>query len=63
MKDRPSITPYMSSADENVNASISLGKIYGLLRRCSPDYKPTSRYQMRLMSKRAVRRLKLHAKR
>lgn len=63
MRTRPSITPYMSSADESINASISFAKLHGRLRRINPGYTPSSRYQMRLQSNRAARRIKLRTKR
>ncbi len=60
MKQRRDVTPYISSADINTNASISLLKLYKRLRCISATYKPGSRYQARLKHKRAARRLALH---
>lgn len=60
MKPRHFITPYMGSRDANVNASLSLLKIYKRTRTIEPAYKPTSRYQSRLKSAQAERRFKLH---
>jgi hypothetical protein len=48
----------MHSSDIAVNASLTLAKIRNTLRRMSPDYKPSSYYQMRLKNKRAARRAK-----
>lgn len=58
MKQRADIVPYMYSADMSVNASISLAKIRKRIFMVNPNYKPLSKYQARLKSKRAARRLK-----
>lgn len=60
MRPRRDISPYMGSRDPNVNASLSLLKIYKLVRTIDPEYKPTSHFQARLKSKRAERRIRLH---
>lgn len=59
MKPRPSFKPYMSSADIGINASITLAKLFNQIRIIDPTYKPSSRFQMRLKHKRAVRRVRL----
>lgn len=60
MKPRRDITPYMGSRDPNVNASLSLLKLYKRIRMIDPTHKPGSRYQMRLKNRLAERRAKLH---
>jgi len=60
MKPRRDITPYMGSRDINVNASLSLLKVYKRIRSIDPAYKPGSNYQSRLKSAQAERRFKLH---
>lgn len=60
MKPRRDITPYMSSSDINVNASLTLLKMFKRLRMIDPTYKPVSRYQSRLMHAQAARKTKLH---
>jgi hypothetical protein len=60
MKQRRDVTPYMSSADDSINASLSLLKLYKRVRSISATYKPGSRYQMRLKHKRAARLATLH---
>ena len=60
MKPRHDITPYTNSTDRNVNASISLLKIYKRLRDVDATYKPSSRFQARLKNKQAARQVKLH---
>lgn len=58
MKPRRDITPYMGSSDMNINASLSLAKIFKRLRIIKPGYKPSSRYQMRLKNKLSARRMR-----
>lgn len=58
MKQKRDIAPYMGSSDENVNASLTWGKMLKRLRLIDPSYKPTSRYRMRLQHKRAMRRMR-----
>ena len=60
MKPRRDITPYMGSRDINVNASLSLLKVYKRIRLIDPAYKPASLCQARLKNKQAERRLRLH---
>lgn len=60
MKPRRFITPYMSSASIDVNASISLLKVYKRIRTIDPAHKPSSHYQARLKTTQAERRAKLH---
>jgi len=60
MKPRRDITPYMGSSDMSTNASITLMKLHKRIRSIDPTYKPLSRYQARLKSKRAARRAALH---
>ena len=60
MKPRRDITPYMGSRDPNVNASLSLLKVYKRIRTIDPEYKPGSNYRTRLKSAQAQRRAKLH---
>lgn len=60
MRQRRVITPYMGSRDQNVNASLSLLKVYKRLRTIDPEYKPASHCQVRLKSKQAERRARLH---
>jgi hypothetical protein len=60
MKPKRDITPYMGSADINMNASISLLKIYKRLRTIDPSYTPPSRCKARLQNKQATRRTALH---
>ena len=60
MKPRRSITPYMHSTDNNINASITLMKLYKRIRTIGPTHKPSSHYQVRLNSKQATRQVKLH---
>ena len=60
MKPRRFITPYMSSVTSDVNASISLLKLYKRIRTIDPTHKPGSRYQARLKSAQAARKVKLH---
>lgn len=60
MRQRPLVKPYMGSADIDINASISLAKLFKRIRTISPTFKPSSRYQMRLKHKRATRRAVLH---
>ena len=57
MKARRDITPYMGSTDMNINASLSLAKLYKRLRTINPAYKPSSRYQARLKNKLSARRM------
>jgi|GEM_PF-5822195 len=56
MKQRPSVAPYMSSADISTNASISLAKLYKRIRAIDPAYEPSSRFQVRMKNKRAALR-------
>lgn len=60
MKETRGLTLYMSSADINVNASISLRKLFKRIRDIDPTYRPSSRYQARLKHKHAARRATLH---
>lgn len=60
MKPRRFITPYMGSTSPDVNASLSLLKIYKRIRLINPAYKPGSRYQAQLKSKQAAHKVKLH---
>ena len=60
MKPRRDVTPYMGSSDMSTNASITLMKLYKRIRSIDSIYKPLSRYQARLKSKRASRRAALH---
>lgn len=60
MKPRRDLTPHMSNADNGINASLTLLKVYKRLRAIDPTYKPASRYQARLKNKQAARRLVLH---
>ncbi len=59
MTPRRDITPYMGSSDMNVNASLSLLKVYKRLRTVAPEYKPGSRYQAQHQCKRSTRRPQL----
>lgn len=58
MKPRRDITPYMGSADNSINASLTLGKLYKRIRLIDPTHKPSSRYQARLKNKLAARRMR-----
>ena len=58
MKPRRDITPYMGSSDASVNASLTLGKLYKRIRLIDPARKPSSRYQARLKSRQAARRMR-----
>lgn len=58
MKPRRDITPYMGSADNSINASLTLGKLYKRIRLIDPARKPSSRYQARLKNKLAARRMR-----
>ena len=58
MKPIRDLKPYMGSADDSINASLSLLKLFKRVRLLDPAYTPSSRYQMRLKHKRAVRRMK-----
>lgn len=60
MKPRRFITPYMGSTSIGVNASLSLLKIYKRIRTIDPARKPSGNYQVRLKSRLAWRRIKLH---
>lgn len=60
MKQRRDITPYMFSESMSVNCSLSLAKLYKRIRLINPAHKPGSRYQARLKSKRAWRRIQRH---
>lgn len=60
MKPRPLVKPYIGSPDIDINASISLAKLFKRIRTIDPTYQPSSRYQMRLEHKRTERRLALH---
>lgn len=60
MKPRRDITPYMCSSDSNINATITLLKVYKRIRTIDATHKPASRYQARLKSKQAARRAGLH---
>jgi hypothetical protein len=60
MKPRRDITPYMGSADSNVNASLTLLKVFKRIRSIDPTYTPPSRYQAGIKSKQATRRAALH---
>lgn len=57
MKPRRDVTPYMSSADINVNASLSWRKLHKRIRSIDPTYKPSSLYRARLKNRLAARRL------
>lgn len=52
------ITPHMSNSNNGINASLTLLKVFKRLRRISPAYKPSSRYQAQLKHKQATRRMK-----
>ncbi|MFA6972596.1 MAG: hypothetical protein WC208_14530 [Gallionella sp.] len=56
MKPRRAITPHMTSSDMTINARLTIMKIHKRLREIDPAHKPASRYQARLMHKRAARR-------
>ncbi len=58
MKPKRDITPYMGSSDSGINASLTLGKLYKRIRLIDPTYKPSSRYQSRLKSRQAARRMR-----
>jgi hypothetical protein len=58
MKPRRDITPYMSSSDSGINASLTLSKLYKRIRLIDPGDKPSSRYQARLKHRLAARRMK-----
>lgn len=60
MKPRRDITPYIASADNSINASITLLKVYKRIRTIDAIYKPASRYQARIKSEQAARRASLH---
>ncbi|MCK9201722.1 MAG: hypothetical protein M0P59_01330 [Gallionella sp.] len=51
------VSAYTGSTDISINASISWRKIQQRCRLLRPDYKPASRYQIRLKHKRAARRM------
>jgi hypothetical protein len=58
MKPIRPISAYTGSTDISINASISWRKIQQRCRLLRPDYKPPSRYQVRLQHKRAERRMR-----
>jgi len=59
MRPRRDVTPYMGSADDGINASLTLGKLYKRIRMyVKPGYKPGSRYQARLKNRLAARRMR-----
>lgn len=58
MKQLRAIAPYTGSSDINVNASLSLAKLFKRMRTLDPNYKPSSRYRMRLKHKLAMRRMR-----
>lgn len=58
MKPRRDITPYMGSADNSINASLTLGKLCKRIRLIDPTHKPSSRYQARLKYRLAMRRMR-----
>lgn len=58
MKPRRDISPYMGSLDSGINASLTLGKLYKRIRLIDPAHKPSSRYQSRLKSRQAARRMR-----
>lgn len=58
MRPRRDIAPYLGSSDMNVNASLTLGKVFKRLRMIDPTHKPCSRYQARLKRQLSARRMK-----
>lgn len=60
MKPIRNLVPYMASKDASVNASLTMLKLFKRIRLLNPNYKPSSRYQMRLANKQAARRTRLH---
>ncbi len=60
MKPKRDVTPYMASSDSNVNASLSLLKIYKRIRLIDPTYKPASLYSIRHQCRRESTHPKLH---
>jgi hypothetical protein len=58
MKAIRPISAYTGSADNSINASLTLLRVHKRIRTFDPAYKPTSRYQARLKHKRAARRMK-----
>lgn len=60
MKPIRDVTPYMGNSDLNINATLTLLKVYKRLRMIDATYKPSSLYSNRLKSKQAARRANLH---
>lgn len=58
MKERSDIRPYWHSADWSVNAALTMRKIYKRICRIDPNYKPLSRFQVRIRRKHAARHTK-----
>jgi len=58
MRPLRDITPYMSSSDSGINASLTLLKLFKRLRTINPECRPATRYQARLKNKQAARRMK-----
>ena len=58
MKPRRDFSPYMGSTDIDINASLTLAKLFKRIRTFDPSYKPSSRYQIRLKHKMAMRRMR-----
>jgi hypothetical protein len=50
----------MYSADNSINATLTLLKVFKRIRMIDATHKPASRYQARLKSKQATRRAHLH---
>lgn len=58
MRQKRDLSPYMGSSDDAINASLTWAKLFKRLRLINPSYKPSSRYQMRLKHRLAVRRMR-----
>jgi hypothetical protein len=61
MRPRRDVMPYMGSSDISINASLSIGKIWKRCRLLGLKIKHGSRYQSRLKSKQAAKRVHLRA--
>lgn len=58
MKPRCDVSPYTASKDMDVNASLSLGKLYKRIRSINPACKPSSHYRTRFLNRQATRKMK-----
>lgn len=59
MKPRRAVTPYTFSSTDSINASLSIAKLHGRVQSIARGHKRFSRYRVRLMNRRLVRRVRL----